>query len=358
MSQPIKKRALRSTSSDYSSSPSSSGGRGLHRGRHPCVLPYPQPFPPGPPQPQTEPASLSNLPSFIRRQLNPTRCPTPPRPRPAIFYYIFTLVYTQGGQTRKFRHYLPCSHNVTYLAIQDTQKRQLFATGSHCMICPFCEEIQISHLHSNIFQCPGNDRCPKMERIPALVVDAKIEHSCMIHQEGMPHPNDLNSITPLPMPVSTPFQFTYHTTVTQDSVLLAEALYGRSDGTIGVYTPSGPTPDPSSWHRPGNESVLTRRLTPPILSPNSVARASGILTAMGSMVTPNSGPVTPHEPQPSPDEHDVSVSTERDPLEVSNTSQVDQKDLDEKLCTEVLLTDGQAGGLPPRKYASSPPTNP
>lgn len=356
MSQPLKKRTLRSTSSDSSSS---SGGRNLHKGRHPCVLPYPQPFPPGPPQPQVEPANLVNLPSFIRRQLNPTRCPTPPRPRPAIFYYVFTLIYTQGGQTRKFRHYLPCSHNVTYLAISDTQKRQLFATGSHCMICPFCEEIQISHLHLNIFQCPSNDRCPKLERVPALLVEAKIEHSCMRHQEGMPHPSDLNSLTTLPMPVSTPFQFTYHTTMTQDSVLLAEALYGRSDGTLGVYTPNAPTSDPSTWHRTMNESALHRRLTPPVFSPNSAARASGIIEAMANLAAPTPGPVTPPEPAPqSPDEHAVSVSAEQDPLDLSSPSQVDQKDLDEKLCVEVLLTDGQARGLSPREHASPSPINP
>lgn len=353
-------RPMRTVSSDM---PDSRGGR--NRQAH--VLPYPQPIPP--PPINTSP-NFPNLPDFIRRQLTPMRCSTPPRPRPAIFYYVFTLLYAQNGLTRKFRHYLPCSHNVTYLGIQDTQKRHIFASGCHCMICPFCEEIQISHLHLNIFQCPCTDRCPTVNRVPATLVEAKIEHNCFSHQEGMPHPNDLNSLASLPMPVNTPFQFSYHTTLTQDSVLLADALYGRNPGFNGVnltHEPARSPPPPyAGTHRMMEESVLRNRFFHPNFRASAEVRPNGSYATQVDRPSPTSTPTprTPPEVHISDDEHDVSISvpTEPAPLDLTTTPRVDQDDFVEKLCAEVIATDGELGGQTrassSRTDAPSPPINP
>lgn len=350
---------MRTVSSDM---PNSRGGRN----RVGQVLPYPQPHPPRSLHPNT---NFPNIPQFILRQLTPMRCPTPPRPRPAIFYYVFTLIYAQNGLTRKFRHYLPCSHNVTYLGIQDVQKRHLFASGCHCMICPFCEEIQICHSHLNIFQCPCSERCPKVNRVPSSLVEAKIEHTCFSHQDGMPHPNDLNQLTTLPMPVNTPFQFSYHTTLTQDSVLLADALYGRDAGSSGTYSAQGPATSPpppySGMHRMMEESVLRSRLLHANFGASADVRANGSFATLVNRSTPIPNPMTPPEIRISDDEHDVSisVSTEPPPLDLSlSASSVDQEDLVEKLCAEVLASDGEQGGQTrassSRTDATSPPINP
>lgn len=345
-----------------SGGPSSRGGRN-HQAN---VLPYPQPFPPRSLHPTP---NFPNLPQFIQRQLTPMRCPTPPRPRPAIFYYIFTLIYAQNGLTRKFRHYLPCSHNVTYLSIQDVQKRHLFASGCHCMICPFCEEIQICHSHLNIFQCPCTERCPTVNRVPATLVEAKIEHTCLSHQDGMPHPNDLNHLTTLPMPVNTPFQFSYHTTLTQDSVLLADALYGRDAGSNGTNPTHGsatsPPPPYSGIHRMMEESVLRSRLLHPNFGASAEIRPNGSFATLANRPIPTPNPRTPPEVNISDDEPDVSISvpTEPPPLDLTlSSSRVDQEDLVEKLCAEVLAIDGEQGGQtrasPPRTDASPFPINP
>lgn len=348
---------MRTVSSDV---PSFRGGRN----RHAHVLPYPQPTPP--PPVNTNP-NFPNLPQFIQRQLTPMRCSVPPRPRPAIFYYVFTLLYAQNGLTRKFRHYLPCSHNVAYLGIQDVQKRHLYASGCHCMICPFCEEIQISHSHLNIFQCPCTERCPVVSRVPSTLVEAKIEHTCFSHQEGMPHPNDLNSLTSLPMPVNTPFQFSYHTTLTQDSVLLADALYGRNPGFNGLnlsQMPSSPPPPYAGTHRMMEESILRNRFFHPNFGASADVRADGSYATQVNRPTSIPTPRTPSEINVSDDDHDVSISVpaEPDPLDPSTPSQVDQNDLAEKLCVEVLATDGEQGGQarasPSRADAPSYSPNP
>lgn len=182
-----------------------------------------------------------NIPNFIARALSPSRHPAPPRLRPTMFYYVFTLLYIQNGLTRKFRHLLPCMHNQVYLGITDIQKRQVYASGCQCMICPWCEELQVLHKHLNIFQCPLNETCPIITRKPARPIEVAIEHNCQDHQQTMPHPNDLNQYSTLPLPLTTPFQFSFSTSITGDPLLLANALFGPSDNTTPFYPTFNPT---------------------------------------------------------------------------------------------------------------------
>lgn len=199
-------------------------------------------------------SQFMNITGFISRALNPSQHPAPPRLRPTMFYYVFTLIYLQNGLTRKFRHLLPCIHNQVYLGIVDVQKRHVYAAGCQCMICPWCEELQFFHTHLNIFQCPVNESCPKVTKKPPRPIEVIIEHNCQDHQQGMPHPNDLNQYSTLPLPLTTPFQFTYHTSVTGDPLLLADALFGPNGDqtTFPTFNQSihGPIPCCHQNHQP------------------------------------------------------------------------------------------------------------
>lgn len=177
-------------------------------------------------------------PEAWKRIVHPAQNPEPPRPRPIIFFYVFTLLYSQSGFTRKFRHLLPCQHNVTYFAISEQSKRHLYALGSECKICAFCEETVVSHSHLSIFQCPCNSTCPRSSKIPPHHIDAKIQHFCGHHQQTVPHPLDLNAITNLPVPMGAPSQFSFHSSFPMDSMVVALALQDRQ----GNNNPPGASP--------------------------------------------------------------------------------------------------------------------
>jgi hypothetical protein len=170
-------------------------------------------------------------PQMWKRVVNPQKNSQPPRPRPTLFFYVFTLIYSQAGFTRKFRHYLPCQHNITYFAIPDQSKRHLYALGSDCAMCAFCEETLVCHTHLSIFQCPLDANCPKTSKVPPQSIDAKIQHACYQHQAHVPHPLDLNSITNPPVPLGAPSQFSFHSSFPMDSMLVAQAL--QEKGTLG-----------------------------------------------------------------------------------------------------------------------------
>ena len=166
--------------------------------------------------------------------LCPAKHPNPPRERPVMFYSVLTLLYTQFGITRKLRHFITCVHNVAYHAIDCYQKRQLYAAGSICRICPYCPKMLYHHTHSNIHGCPGNGVCPTVREItPGRFNHVYIDHLCLIHQNTVPHPLDLDTTENLPIPHCTPFQFTFHTTAPHDSLLIVQAL---SDST-GINNP-------------------------------------------------------------------------------------------------------------------------
>ena len=160
-----------------------------------------------------------------RPLLCPVKHPNPARERPTMFYSIFTLLYVQFGVTRKFRHFVTCPHNVVFHSIENVQKRQLWAAGSICQLCPHCPKILHMHTHANLHGCPGGGACPQIKEISAnKLTHIILDHLCLSHQQTVPHPYDLDNYSVLPIPNSTPFQFTFHTTAPQDSVLIMQAL--------------------------------------------------------------------------------------------------------------------------------------
>ena len=324
-----------------------SGGRNPHPTHPGSQLPFSQ---------------FANIPQFLQRALAPFENPSPPRPRPPIFYYVFTLIYLQNGFTRKFRHYLPCTHNTLYLGINDIQKRHVYAAGCHCLVCPFCEEIQITHFHLNLFQCPNNATCPKVRKVVSTLVNAKIEHDCATHQNGMPHPNDLNQYPNLPYPITTPFQFTYHTTVTQDPTLLADAIFGPvvhqvNQALLPTYSPvvhenpypqypySGPqtTQPPAYPASPPPPAVNADRL---LEDPSNKFRQ--LKQNLLSLERLDRNPVTvTSDPTAAPPNSPATISVEET-----------GENRDEVLAQRYERTRHSTGGIPPRGNAAPPSSHP
>jgi hypothetical protein len=309
--------------------------------------------------------------------LAPQEHPAPPRPRPPIFYYVFTLLYLQDGQTRKFRHYLPCGHNPVYLGINDIQRRHIYAAGSFCLICPFCEEVQITHLHLNLFQCPNNEACPKVRKIHPTQVNAKIEHDCVSHQAGVPHPNDLSQYATLPCPTTTPFQFTYHTTLTQDPTLLADAIFGPSvyqmtPALVPTYNPiaHGPVEPCCARQPPSGTSQSTSQQPPPVVPPPN-RTISPPPTAV-SMSNSTEDPANKFQQMKqqllaeranlasgiSSNQSHVSRVPPNSPETINVESEVEES-REEVLAQQYEQRERsrvQTGGLPSRRHATPPPT--
>lgn len=259
-------------------------------------------------------------PETWKRVVQPLKNPHPPRPRPTIFFYVFTLLYSQSGFTRKFRHFLPCQHNVTYFAIPDQQKRHLYALGSDCLICAFCEETIVAHSHLSIFQCPCDNNCPKSSKLPPTVIDAKIQHFCQQHQSQVPHPFDLNAIPNLPVPMGAPSQFTFHSSFPMDSMLVAQALQEKTT-EMTFPGPSNINPFEASTLDVNNPPVNLMRppMRPPPARHASPCTCSSSIRRAGVNRVPTpippiqtKGPKTPPKtPPPSPiQQEEIEVEVE------------------------------------------------
>lgn len=249
-------------------------------------------------------------PATWRRVVNPMRNPQPPRPRPTIFFYVFTLIYSQAGFTRKFRHYLPCQHNITYFTIAEQHKRHLYALGSDCVMCGFCEEMVISHQHLSIFQCPCNSFCPKTTKIPPQNIDAKIQHYCGHHQSQVPHPLDLNSIPNLPIPLGAPSQFSFHSSFPMDSMIIANALHDKH--THPSFSGSSPMGTINVNNPPSNSMQFPMGPPPPPYVPSCTCPPPARRPPADRVPTPIPFQRQPQTPSPIQEQVEIEV----DPVEI------------------------------------------
>jgi hypothetical protein len=260
-------------------------------------------------------------PATWKRVVNPMRNPEPPRPRPTIFFYVFTLIYAQAGFTRKFRHFLPCQHNITYFAIPEQNKRHLYALGSECVMCVFCEETVITHQHLSIFECPCDSNCPKTSKISPQQMDAKVQHYCGHHQSQVPHPMDLNSIPNLPVPMGAPSQFSFHSSFPMDSMMVANALQDKAtipgfqapsfhnNLEIGMLNVNNP---PVNSVRPPQPAMMRPPMypPPPPYMPSCTCPPPARKPPADRVPTPIPSRKQPQTPPPSPIQEQVDESVE------------------------------------------------
>ena len=275
-------------------------------------------------------------PSTWRAIARPQVHPSPPRPRPTMFFYILSLIYSQNGLTRKFRHYLPCSHNVTYFSINELNKRHLYAAGCECALCPFCEETIVYHSHLNVFHCPQTAYCPKISKIPSVQVEGRFEHFCGSHQAVVPHPLDLNSIRNLPISFNSPTQFAYYSNIPNDSVSLVNCLYARHRPEeanahipeMGVHAPSGSQGPPTVTVPVTRHSSIT--VTYPLLNT--------ALTSAPPMIDLTVPPPTPERPR--------SCDLDSDNLQIVEPTEVEFSEAALNLSLRKLEDESQARRSP------------